>query len=61
MFKIEYDMVIGGHLHTFTHDRVFLTMYAASHEARHIRNAKHADVYVIDTANGQVVDYWWAD
>lgn len=61
MFKLEYDMFIGGHLYTFTHDRIFFTLYAASREACHIRNTKHADVYVIRTVDDQTVDYWWAD
>lgn len=61
MFKIEYDMFIGGHLHTFTHDRLFLTVEEASRMAQHIRNTKRADAYIINTDTGKTVDYYWAD
>lgn len=61
MFKIEYDTFIGGHLYTFTYDRIFLTMDAAGRAAQHIRNTKRADVYIINAITGKTIDYYWAD
>lgn len=61
MFKIEYDVFIGGHLYTFTYNHLFLTLYLAARMAQHIRNTKHADVYIINAITGTTVDYYWAD
>ena len=57
MFKIEYDMGTS----TMTFDFIFHSLWAASLKARDIRNAKHVDVYIINTKTGEVVEFWWAD
>lgn len=61
MFKIEYDVVIGGNLYTFTYNHLFLTLYRASVMAQHLRDDKHADVYIINAITGTIIDYYWAD
>lgn len=61
MFKLEYDKMVGTKIYTMTYDRLFFSVEAASRVASHLRNALHADVYIISTVTGETVDYYWAD
>lgn len=61
MFKIEYDMPLGGTIKSFTFDFIFHSLWAAELKARDIRNSLHADVYIYNTQTGEYVSYFWAD